>query len=71
MVYFSVDQIGEKYIECENDEGEVYYFKLKYAPQNIREGDVLKFNENGRLVKDIEQTGKRRKEIKNIYDNLI
>ncbi|MDR1627372.1 MAG: DUF3006 domain-containing protein [Oscillospiraceae bacterium] len=70
-MYFSVDQIGEKYIECENDEGEVYYFKLKNAPKNVKEGDILKLNKNGKLVKDAEQTKKRRKDIKDIYDSLV
>ena len=70
-MYFSVDQIGENHIECENDDGEVYYFKIEDVPKNIKEGDILKFNRNGKLIKDSNKTKESKKNIKYIYDNLI
>lgn len=71
MIYFSVDQIGEDHIECENDEGKICCFKIIDVPKNIKEGDILKFNKNGKLIKDPDKTKERKKDIKDIYDNII
>lgn len=69
MMYFSVDQIGEDHIECENDNGEIYYFKIKDAPKSTKEGDILKFDKKGKLIKDTKKTKKVKNYIKNLLQN--
>ena len=71
IIYFSVDQIGENYVECENNDGKMYYFKIKDVPKNIREGDILIFNKNGKLVKDKHKTSETKEKIKNAYNQLL
>ena len=71
MMYFSVDQIGEDHIECENDNGEIYYFKIKDVPKNIKEGDILKLNKNGSLTKDKNETKERKRDIYTKFTNLL
>lgn len=71
MMYFSVDQIGEDHIECENDNGEIYYFKIKDVPKNIKEGDILKLNKDGSLTKDKNETKERKRDIYTKFTNLL
>ena len=71
MMYFSVDQIGEDHIECENDNGEIYYFKIKDVPKNIKEGEILKLNKNGSLTKDKNETKERKRDIYTKFTNLL
>ena len=70
-MYFAVDQIGENHIECENDDGEIYYFKIKDVPKNTKEGDILKLNKDGSLTKDENETKKRKKEMYNKFNKLF
>lgn len=71
MMYFSVDQIGKDYIECENNDGEICYFKTKDAPKSTKEGDILKLNKDGSLTKDKNETKERKRDIYTKFTNLL
>lgn len=40
-------------------------------PENAREGDVLFYDEDGRLQIDVEQTRKRRKNTLELFEGLL
>ena len=70
MKRFTVDRIEEDkaVLECEN--GECVTFEVKSLPKNIKEGDVLCFEENSYFL-DKEETEKRRQKIKSLMDSLF
>ncbi|MGN0450182.1 MAG: DUF3006 domain-containing protein [Ruminococcus sp.] len=70
MKRFTVDRIEEDkaVLECEN--GDCVTLELKSLPKNIKEGDVLCFEENSYFL-DKEETEKRRQKIKNLMDALF
>ena len=70
MKKFTVDRIeNEKAVfECEN--GDCVALELKSLPKNIKEGDVLCFEENSYFF-DKDETEKRRQKIKNLMDSLF
>ena len=70
MTYFSIGQIGENHIECEDNEGKVYYFKKKDVPKNIKEGDILKYDENGKITKDEYKTSQMKEKMKIVLSRL-
>ncbi len=69
-MYFSIDQIGKDHIECENDDGEIYYFKIKDVPEDIKEGDILKYDKSGKIIKDEYKTKKMKEKIKIVFNKL-
>ena len=70
MKKFTVDRIEEDkaILECEN--GDCVTLELKSLPKNIKEGDVLCFEENSYFL-DKEETEKRRQKIKSLMDSLF
>lgn len=70
MKRFTVDRIenDKVVLECEN--GDCVALELKSLPKNIKEGDVLCFEENSYFL-DKEETEKRRKKIKILMDSLF
>ena len=70
MKRFTVDRIEEykAVLECEN--GECVTLEVKSLPKNIKEGDVLCFEENSYFL-DKEETEKRRQKIKSLMDSLF
>lgn len=70
MKRFTVDRIEEDkaVLECEN--GECVTLELKSLPKNIKEGDVLCFEENSYFL-DKEETEKRRQKIKSLMDSIF
>ena len=70
MKRFTVDRIEEDKaaLECEN--GECVTLEVKSLPKNIKEGDVLCFEENSYFL-DKEETEKSRQKIKSLMDSLF
>ena len=70
MKRFTVDRIenDKAVLECEN--GDCVTLELKSLPKNIKEGDVLCFEENSYFL-DKEETEKRRQKIKSLMDSLF
>ena len=70
MKRFTVDRIEEDkaILECEN--GDCVTLELKSLPKNIKEGDVLCFEENSYFI-DKDETEKRRQKIKSLMDSLF
>ena len=70
MKRFTVDRIEEDkaVLECEN--GECVTLEVKSLPKNIKEGDVLCFEENSYFL-DKEESEKRRQKIKSLMDSLF
>ena len=70
MKRFTVDRIenDKAVLECEN--GECETLEVKSLPKNIKEGDVLCFEENSYFL-DKEETEKRRRKIKSLMDSLF
>ena len=70
MKKFTVDRIEEDkaILECEN--GDCVTLELKSLPKNIKEGDVLCFEENSYFL-DKNETEKRRQKIKSLMDSLF
>lgn len=70
MKRFTVDRIEEDkaVLECEN--GECVTLEVKSLPKNIKEGEVLCFEENSYFL-DKEETEKRRQKIKSLMDSLF
>ena len=70
MKRFTGDRIEEDkaVLECEN--GECVTLEVKSLPKNIKEGDVLCFEENSYFL-DKEETEKRRQKIKSLMDSLF
>ena len=70
MKKFIVDRFeGNKAVlECEN--GETAVFERKALPKNIKEGDVLRF-ENGSCYLNAEETADRKKRINKLMQSLF
>ena len=70
MKRFTVDRIeGDKAVlECEN--GEMAVFDASFLPKNLREGDILYF-ENGSCYLNAEETERRRQKIRTLMQKLF
>lgn len=70
MKRFTVDRIEEEkaVLECEN--GDCVNLEVKSLPKNIKEGDILYFEE-GSYFLDADETEKRRQRIKSLMDSLF
>ncbi|MGN0490452.1 DUF3006 domain-containing protein [Ruminococcus sp.] len=70
MKKFTVDRIEEDkaVLECEN--GDCVTLEVKSLPKNIKEGDVLCFEENSYFL-DKDETEKRKQKIKSLMDSLF
>ena len=66
----TVDRIEEDkaVLECEN--GDFVKLEVKSLPKNIKEGDVLCFEENSYFL-DKDETEKRSQKIKSLMDSLF
>lgn len=70
MRKFVLDRIEENkaVLECEN--GESVTLEIKALPPNIKEGDVLVFEEGSYFLNE-KETDERRQKIKNLMDLLF
>ncbi len=70
MKRFTIDRIeGNKAIlECEN--GDFVTLELSSLPKNIKEGDILNFDENSYFL-NADETEKRKEKIKNLMNSLF
>ena len=70
MKKFIVDRIeGDKAVlECEN--GDMVNLELKALPKNIKEGDVINFQENSYFLNS-DETKARKEKIKNLMNSLF
>lgn len=70
MKRFTVDRFEENMavLECEN--GKCISLEIKSLPKNIKEGDVLYFEE-GSYFLDEAETEKRKEKIKGLMDSLF
>jgi hypothetical protein len=70
MKQFTIDRIEENkaVLECEN--GDCVSLELSSLPKNIKEGDVLCFEE-GSYFLDAAETQKRKEHIKNLMNSLF
>ena len=64
MKKFIVDRIEE----CEN--GDMVNLELKALPKNIKEGDVINFQENSYFLNS-DETKARKEKIKNLMNSLF
>ena len=55
-----IDHIEEDYVVCEDDQLKKYYLNVEDFPDGIREGDVIKINENGEKKIDEDKKKERR-----------
>lgn len=70
MKKFIVDRIeaNKAVLECEN--GSTVSMELNSLPKNLKEGDVIEFNDNSCFL-DEEETEKRRTKIRGIMNRLF
>lgn len=70
MKKFTIDRIenDRAVLECEN--GSIVSVELSSLPKNIREGDILRFDENSCFLSEAE-TQRRKKKIKQLMDKLF
>ena len=70
MKRFTFDRIEENkaILECEN--GEFVTLELSSLPKNIKEGDILNFDENSYFL-NADETEKRKEKIKNLMSSLF
>lgn len=70
MKKFTMDRIEDSkaVLECEN--GDCVSLDLTSLPKNIKEGDVLYFEEGSYFLNQ-DETEQRRKKIKNLMDSLF
>lgn len=70
MKKFTVDRIEENktVLECEN--GKFVSIETKSLPKNVKEGDILRFEENSYFL-DKSETEKRKKQIKDLMNSLF
>ena len=70
MKEFTIDRIedGKAVLECEN--GDFVNIDLTSLPKNIKEGDVIRFD-NGSYFFNAEETEQRRKKIKKLMESLF
>ena len=75
-MYYTVDRIegddidGSKIAVLEPDDGEVINIKLKDLPLGVKEGDILKFENNVYTI-DVERTRRSKKDIDERFKKLF
>lgn len=70
-MFLYIDSIGDQYLTCEDNYGELHYVEKIKAPKNIKEGDVIVINKDQSIRIDIQETNKRKKEIREIEKRLF
>ncbi len=70
MKKFIIDRIEEERAVLECEDGGCAELEVKSLPKNIKEGDVLYFEE-GSYFLDKQETEQRRQKIKNLMDSLF
>lgn len=70
MQFLCIDRFDGGYAVCENDDGEAFEIELSRLPSGVREGDVLAMSDGGEIMRDKEETQRRRKKIKDLEDTL-
>lgn len=68
---FSVDRFEGNFAVCENLEtGEIVNIEKSLLPENVKEGSILKY-ENNTYILEITETISKQENIKNIVNNLF
>lgn len=68
---FSVDRFEGNFAVCENLEtGEMVNIEKSLLPENVKEGSILKY-ENNTYILEITETISKQENIKNIVNNLF
>ena len=69
--FFSIDRFGSNLRICENLEtGEIVDIPMQLLPRELKEGYILKF-ENNSYTLDLEKTHEKQEQIKKLVDNLF
>lgn len=69
--FFSIDRFENNLAICENLEtGEIVNIPIQLLPQELKEGYILKF-ENNSYTLDLEKTHEKQEQIKKLVDNLF
>jgi len=69
-MYYTVDRIDVEFAVLENDNMDTSYVKLERLPDNIKEGDILKF-ENNIYIIDKERTKQTKKELQERLNRMF
>lgn len=68
---FSIDRFEGNFAVCENLEtGEMVNIEKSLLPENVKEGSILKY-ENNTYILEITETISKQENIKNIVNNLF
>lgn len=60
MQYLTVDRLEGTYVICADKEKKLFAIERNEAPENLKEGDVLRIDDDGTLSFDREETERRR-----------
>ncbi len=70
MRLLSIDRIENGFAVCENENKTFENIPLEMLPQGVKEGDVLRQDENG-FALDREETQRRRKQAFDLLNKLL
>ena len=69
-IMYTVDRIEEKFVVLENSDKSFINIRKELFPENIKDGDIVKFVDDKYVIcKD--ETNKKNKEIREKFDSLI
>ena len=71
MQKLSVDRIESNFAVCEKDDGTMLNILLDELPSNIKEGNILLIDDNGKIKLDEQAEKARKLEILNLQNSLF
>ncbi|MBQ9083573.1 MAG: DUF3006 domain-containing protein [Clostridia bacterium] len=60
MQYLTVDRLEGTYVICEDKDKKLFAIERTEAPAGVKEGDVLRIDDDGTLSVDTAETDRRR-----------
>ena len=60
MQYLTVDRLEGTYVICEDKDKKLFAIERTEAPNGVKEGDVLRIDDDGTLTVDVAETNRRR-----------
>lgn len=69
-MYYSVDRIEGNTAVLEDDNEKKEIVSVSLLPEDTKETDILKKDENGVFIKDDEEKYRRQKEIQDLLESL-